>query len=265
MQVNKLMDEKYDYYTICQGETLSKISKEFGISIEKLKQDNQLTSDFIYAGQLLKIDRKYTSSTTMPSVFISRGLIDDKKISLTFDAGDSAENTENILNVLKRYDIQTTMFLTGVWVEKFPELAKRIVSDGHEVANHSYSHPDFTKLSQSEILSELTRTSSSFEKILGHKGSPLFRPPYGYWNKNLLEAAGQIGIPFTIYWSIDTIDWQEPTVDTICRRIFSKLEGNDIVLAHLNGKPTAAALELVIPELKKRGYQLVKISEMIWD
>jgi peptidoglycan/xylan/chitin deacetylase (PgdA/CDA1 family) len=263
--VKNLVSKKYDYYTINYGETLGKISKEFGISIEKLKQDNQLTSDFIYAGQLLKIDSEYTTSKTMPSVLISKGLKDDNMISLTFDAGASAENTENLLDVLKRNNLQTTMFLTGAWVEKYPKLAKRIVSDGHEIANHSYSHPDFTKLSKNEILSELTRTSSNFEKILGQKGSPLFRPPYGYWNKNLLEAAGQLDIPFTIYWSIDTIDWQEPTVDTICHRILSKLAGNDIVLAHLNGKPTAASMDLVIPELKKRGYQLVKVSQMLWE
>lgn len=264
MRVNHLVNEKYDYYTICHGETLGKISKEFGISIEKLKQDNLLTSDFIYAGQLLMIDREYTSSKSMPSVFISKGLKNEKMISLTFDAGASAENTETILDVLKRNDLQTTIFLTGAWVEDYPELAKRMVSDGHEIANHSYSHPDFTGLSKSEILSELTQTMTSFEKILGQKGSPLFRPPFGAWNKKLLEAAGQLDIPFTVYWSIDTIDWQEPTAETIYYRVFSKLTGNDIVLAHLNGKPTAAAMDLVIPELKKRGYQLVKISEMLW-
>ena len=138
-----------------------------------------------------------------------------------------------------------------------------MVSEGHEIANHSYSHPDFTKLTKNEMLSELKRTNLIFEKIIGKKGSPLFRPPYGYWNKDLLEAAGQLDIPYTVYWSIDTIDWQEPTLDIICHRIFSKLTGNDIVLAHLNGKPTAAAMNIVIPELKKRGYRLVKISEML--
>ncbi|MGE7692694.1 polysaccharide deacetylase family protein [Lysinibacillus sp. NPDC094177] len=256
---------KYDYYTICHGESLGKISKEFGISVEELKKENELASDFIYAGQLLKIDKKYIKSKKLPSVLLSKGLKDDKMVSLTFDAGDSAENTEAILDVLKKHNIQTTMFLTGAWVEKFPHLAKRMVSDGHEIANHSYSHPDLTKYSKNEILAELTRTSSCIEKVLGIKGSPLFRPPFGYWNKTLLEAAGQTDIPFTIYWSIDTLDWQEPTADTIFSRIFSKLTGNDIVLAHLNGKPTAAAMDLVIPELKKQGYQLVKVSEMLWN
>lgn len=259
------VNKPFDYYTICHGETLGKISKQFGMPLEKLMQDNQLTSDFIYAGQLLKIDREFSNSKPKDSVFISKGLKDDKMISLTFDAGDSAENTANILDVLKRYDVQTTMFLTGAWVEKFPELAKRMAAEGHEIANHSYSHPDFTKLTKDEIHSELQQTTSVFEKMIGQKGSPLFRPPFGYWNKNLLEAAGQLGIAYTVYWSIDTIDWQEPSVDTIYHRIFSKLTGNDIVLAHLNGKPTADSMELVIPELKRRGYQLVKVSEMLWD
>lgn len=266
IRVRKNLDHnKYDLYTICHGETLAKISKEFGISIEKLKQDNQLTSDFIYAGQSLKIEKDYTNSRKMPSVFISKGLIDDNMIALTFDAGDSAENTENILDVLKRYNVKSTMFLTGAWVEKYPELAKRMIADGHEIANHSYSHPDLTKQSRNEILSELHSTSASFEKVLGTKGRPLLRPPFGYWNKNLLEAAGEMDLQYTIYWSIDTLDWKEPTAEFIYQRIFSNLTGNDIVLAHLNGKPTAEAMELVIPELKKQGYQLVKVSEMLWD
>ena len=259
----KSINKKYNYYTICYGETLGKIAKEFGISIEKLKKDNGLESDYIYAGQLLKLDKKFINSKTTASVLISKGLKDDKMISLTFDAGDGAENTENILDVLKKHNIQTTMFLTGVWVEKYPQLAKRMVSDGHEIGNHSYCHPDLTKLSKDEILTELKRTSTCFEKVLETKGSPLFRPPFGYWNKKQLKAVGESDIPFTVCWSIDTIDWQEPTVDFIYKRILSKLTGNDIVLAHLNGKPTAAAMDLVIPELKKRGYQLVKISEML--
>lgn len=262
---NNFVNKKYEYYTICHGETLGKISKEFCISIEQLKQDNELKSDFIYAGQLLKIDSKYIKTKDMPSVLISKGLKDDKMISLTFDAGDSAENTETILDVLKSNDVQTTMFLTGSWVEKFPQLAKRIIADGHEIANHSYNHPDLTKLSKNEIQSELKHGFDSFEKILGTKGSPLFRPPFGYWNKNLLEAAGQMDIPFTIYWSIDTIDWQEQTVEIMCNRILSKLTGNDIILAHINGKTTAVAISLVIPELKKQGYKLVKVSEMLWN
>lgn len=260
---NNLVNKKYEYYTICYGETLEKISKEFGISIEQLKKDNDLKSDFIYAGNLLKIDSKYIGSKAMPSVFISKGLKDDKMISLTLDAGHSAENTEAILDILKSNDVQTTIFLTGVWVEKFPLLAKRIISDGHEIASHSYNHPDLTKLSKDEIISEVKHGLDTFEKVLGTKGSPLFRPPYGYWNKNLLEAAGEMDIPYTVYWSIDTIDWQEPTEDIICQRIFSKLSGNDIILAHINGKTTAGAISLVIPELKKQGYKLVKVSEML--
>ena len=99
-------------------------------------------------------------------MLISKGLKEDQMISLTFDAGDSAENTEAILDVLKKHNIQTTMFLTGAWVEKYSQLASRIVLDGHEIGNHSYSHPDLTKLSKDEIFSELKHTFSCFEKVL---------------------------------------------------------------------------------------------------
>ena len=100
-------------------------------------------------------------------MLISKGFEGKKVISLTYDAGNSADKTEEILNILKKHGIQTTMFLTGAWVDKYPELAKRIISDGHEIANHSYSHPDLTKLSYEDIIEELNKTTSCFEKVLG--------------------------------------------------------------------------------------------------
>ncbi|KFM99419.1 LysM peptidoglycan-binding domain-containing protein [Bacillus clarus] len=253
----------YNYYTISYGETLGQISKRFGISIEKIKIDNKLKSGFIYAGQLLKIDKQFSEDLNLPSVLISKGFEGKKVIALTYDAGDGADKTEEILNVLKKYDIQTTMFLTGAWVDKYPELAKRIISDGHEIANHSYSHPDLTKLSAEDIIEELNKTTSCFEKVLGTKGSALFRPPFGTWNKTVLNAVGEVGIPYTIHWSIDTIDWKEPPPEAIVTRIMDRVKERDIVLFHLNGKPTAVATDMVITELKRNGYQIVKVSEML--
>ncbi|MGG2937112.1 polysaccharide deacetylase family protein [Bacillus pacificus] len=270
LRISKLnTDEKYkeskhyDYYTISYGETLGQISKRFDIPIEKIKIDNKLKSEFIYAGQLLKIDKQFSKEINLPSVLISKGFEGKKVISLTYDAGDSADKTEEILNILKKHGIQTTMFLTGVWVEKYPELAKRIISDGHEVANHSYSHPDLTKLPYEDIIEELNKTTSCFEKVLGTRGIALFRPPFGTWNRDVLKAVGELGIPYTIHWSIDTIDWKEPPSEAIVTRIMNRVKERDIVLFHLNGKPTAVATDKVITELKRKGYQIVKVSEML--
>ncbi|PFL58572.1 polysaccharide deacetylase family protein [Bacillus anthracis] len=262
-KINEHELTNYNYYTICHGETLGSISKRFDISVEKIKLDNELDSDYILAGQLIKIDTSDSKLKVFPSVLISKGLNTKKMISLTYDAGADADKTEEILNVLKKHDIQTTMFLTGAWVEKFPSLAKRIVKEGHEIANHSYSHPDLTKLSSRDIMKEFKKTTRCFEKIIETKGSPLFRPPFGNWNKEILEIAGKLGFPYTIHWNIDSIDWKEPSVETIVNRVLGKLKGGDIVLFHLNGKPTAVATDIIISELKKQGYQIVKVSEML--
>ncbi|MEH7392816.1 polysaccharide deacetylase family protein [Bacillus sp. JJ1474] len=260
----KTKKSKYNYYTICHGETLSHISKKFSIPIEQLKEDNQLKSNYLYAGQLIKINRKVLTETiSLPSVLISNGFTNKNEISLTFDAGAGAEHTGEILNVLKKHRIQTTMFLTGKWVEQFPKLSRRIIEDGHEIANHSYSHPDFTKIPSDKMTEELQKTEECFEKLLGTKGIPLFRPPFGAWNKSVLETAGKNQFPYTVYWSIDTIDWKETSSDEIGERIMTKSTGNDIVLAHLNGKSTAKAMEVVIPKLLNKGLQIVKVSEML--
>ncbi|PGO96666.1 polysaccharide deacetylase [Bacillus cereus] len=258
---NRLVN--YNYYTICHGETLGSISRRFDISVEKIKLDNELDSDYILAGQLIKIDTRDSKLKVFPSVLISKGLNTKKMISLTYDAGADADKTEEILNVLKKHDIQTTMFLTGAWVEKFPSLAKRIVKEGHEIANHSYSHPDLTKLSSRNIMKEFKKTTRCFENIIETKGSPLFRAPFGNWNKKILEIAGKLGFPYTIHWNIDSIDWKEPSVETIVNRVLGNLKGGDIVLFHLNGKPTAVATDIIISELKKQGYQIVKVSEIL--
>ncbi|EOP49167.1 polysaccharide deacetylase family sporulation protein PdaB [Bacillus cereus VDM053] len=262
-EINESKLTNYNYYTICHGETLGSISRRFDISVEKIKLDNELDSDYILAGQLIKIDTRDSKLKVFPSVLISKGLNTKKMISLTYDAGADADKTEEILNVLKKHDIQTTMFLTGAWVEKFPSLAKRIVKEGHEIANHSYSHPDLTKLSSRDIMKEFKKTTRCFEKIIETKGSPLFRPPFGNWNKEILEIAGKLGFPYTIHWNIDSIDWKEPSVETIVNRVLGKLKGGDIVLFHLNGKPTAVATDIIITELKRKGYQIVKVSEML--
>ncbi|MFC4323142.1 polysaccharide deacetylase family protein [Litchfieldia salsa] len=255
----------YQYYTVCKGETLGLIARMFGVTVAEIKRDNNLTSDLIYTGQLLRIRGNTNQFTSNPSVLITKGIkkSSTKKISLTYDAGDSAEETEHILAVLRKHKVQTTMFLTGSWVEKFPELAKRILEDGHEIANHSFSHPDMTKLSIDEMLSELEKTTATFVNVLNTKGTPLFRPPFGSWNKKVLQAVGKAGLPYTVYWSIDTIDWQEPSVTTMVSRIMDQTKTHDIVLMHLNGKPTAAATDMVIARLKEQGYQLSKVSDML--
>ncbi|OOR09242.1 hypothetical protein BW897_28870 [Bacillus cereus] len=198
------------------------------------------------------------------SIFVATGNILHKKIALTFDAGGD-EDGAAILKVLKQYHTISTFFLTGQWVEKFPSIAQSIVTDGHEIGNHTYSHPDLTKLSHAEIIKEISLGEQIIKRELGVNTRPLFRQPFGYGNKEVLRATKFAGFNYSIHWSLDTLDWKQPSVEFIVQRILNNVRNGDIILMHLLGLQTGKALEIVIPELKSRGFQLVTVSDLLKD
>jgi LysM repeat protein len=248
----------YTLYTVVKGDTLWAISRKFSVTVDSIKQLNGLSSDLINIGQVLLIKAEQLG----PSKLIYHGNLQRKQIALTFDAGSDIAGIQ-ILDVLKKHQVQSTFFLTGSWVEKFPSYAKQIVTDGHEVGNHSYSHPDFTKISPSKIQEELNKTEQVILQHTGKNSRPYFRFPYGASNAQALQSVGEAGYPFSIHWTTDTIDWQQPAVDVIVSRIENNASNGDIVLMHIGGINTPAAVDKVIPILKAKGYQMVKVSEIL--
>jgi peptidoglycan/xylan/chitin deacetylase (PgdA/CDA1 family) len=186
------------------------------------------------------------------------------KIALTFDAGASAAPTPDILKALKDADLKVTFFLTGKWCEKEPELVKRIAAEGHEIANHSYSHPDFRKISDSAIAEQLNKTENIIVKLTGNSTKPFFRPPYGGRDKRVLSVAGNQGYT-SIYWSLDSWDAFKKgiTSQQIRDRILERIQGGDIVLMHCGSAPTAKQLPELIEKLHQRGFTIVKVSELV--
>lgn len=167
------------------------------------------------------------------------------------------------MHILKKYGVKSTFFLTGRRTEDFPELARHIVSEGHEVGNHTYNHPDLTKLSGEEITDQLDHCEFIIHHTTSTTVSPLFRPPFGAWNPEVLQVVSNAGYPNCIYWSIDTLDWQHPPIKTVVQRILEKAGNGDIVLMHLGGHSTACATDLVIQQLQASGFDLVTVSHMI--
>lgn len=189
---------------------------------------------------------------------------DTDKIALTFDAGASAAPTPAILAALKEADLQVTFFLTGKWCEKNPELVKRIINEGHEIGNHSYSHPDFRKINDSAIIEQLKKVEDIVVNLTGQSTKPLFRPPYGGRDKRVLSVVGEQGYT-SIYWSLDSLDAFKKGITSteIQQRILKRIQGGDIVLMHCGSEPTAKQLPELIDKLKERGFTMVKVSELV--
>ncbi len=198
-----------------------------------------------------------------PSKLVVSGDRSCKMIALTYDAGSGADGAEAILDVLKKHGVTSTFFLTGKWVEKYPDLAKRIAAEGHEIANHTYSHPDLTKLPPTEVLDEIKKGEDAIKKVTGKETRPLFREPYGAFDDAERRLVRQAGYSYSVYWDVDTLDWQFPPVETLVKRITEKSKNGSIVLMHLNVPDSAISSDQAIPMLREKGYNLVTVSELL--
>jgi len=187
-----------------------------------------------------------------------------RMIALTFDAGASGEPTKSILSTLRSQGIRVTFFLTGKWAEKYPALVKSISDDGHEIANHTYSHPDLRKLGADSITEQLDRTDQIIFKLTGQHTAPLFSPPFGSRDARVLSTAAKAGYS-GIYWSLDSWDSvkQGITSREIADRVLERAQAGDIVLLHCGSAATAEALPEIVRELRAQGLQIVTVSELI--
>jgi len=223
--------------------------------------------------------------------YIDRIRGDSSGIALTFDGGSSDNGTEKILNILRANNVRCTMFLTGDFLKKYPKLVRQMVSDGHEIGNHSYSHPHLTMLEKDgttktrenvnrEFISDqLHKPDSIFQQISGYPMAPLWRAPYGEINNEILLWAAEAGFKH-IHWSpkCDTWDWVTDRTSSIYRTAPEILEhflemddevslGGKIILMHLGTDrkeeiPNGILSELII-KLRERGYQFKTIGQML--
>lgn len=200
-----------------------------------------------------------TGERLVPIYFVETN---EKKVAFSFDASWGAERTEKILEILKDNDIKTTFFLTGFWVEAYPEYVKLIAGEGHEIGNHTLTHPHLNSLTGEEIKAEIKKVEQLIREVSGQK-TVLFRPPFGEYSNQVIEAAEGLGYR-TIQWSIDSLDWQNLTEGEIIERVTSRAHRGAIILMHNNGLYTADALPGIIDYFSKHGYEIVPISELIY-
>ena len=187
----------------------------------------------------------------------------EKKIALTFDAAWGNEDTQDILSILEKHNVKVTFFMTGGWVESYPDDVKAILAAGHDLGNHSENHKNMSQLSASEIESELMTVHNRVKELTGYEMF-LFRPPYGDYDNEVISTASAKGY-FSIQWDVDSLDWKDYGTDTIVDTVccHKNLGNGSIILCHNGAKYTAKALETMIITLKDAGYSFVPLSELI--
>lgn len=200
-----------------------------------------------------------------PSILVSRVTTSSKVMALTFDFGSDAGNVSSILATLADHGVKSTFFATGQAATNYPSAVRSVVSQGHEIGNHSYSHPYFTSLTPAQMIDELSRAATAIRTATGQAPKPYFRPPYGAYNSTVLQAVGDAGYGHTIMWTIDTVDWQGVSATAIRDKVLANASPGSIVLMHVGGGATGTpdALPGMITGLRAAGYQLVTVSHLL--
>lgn len=190
---------------------------------------------------------------------------DKKVLYLTFDNGYENGYTAKILDILKKEKVPATFFITGHYLKSAPDLVKRMAGEGHIIGNHSYHHPDFTKVSDEKLKQELERVVVETEELTGKKGMTYLRPPRGIFSERTLKLAQELGYT-QVFWSLAFVDWktdQQKGAEYSYDQIMKQVHPGCIMLLHTVSKDNADALENAIKELKKRGYTFKSLNDLM--
>lgn len=179
-------------------------------------------------------------------------------IALTFDDGPYPKVTGHILDVLEKNGVCATFFVLGSRIEGHEDMLTRMDELGCEIGNHSFSHADLTRLSKADCQRELSDTDAEIRRVTGHEAS-VVRPPYGYYNKTVMSAAGR---PL-ILWTVDTNDWRGKAPGEIADYVIQQAKEGSVILMHDQQTQTADAMEMIISTLIEEGFRFVTVSELI--
>ena len=152
--------------------------------------------------------------------------------------------------------------MVGDWIEKFPEYVKKINEAGHEIGSHSNTHPHVNNLTYEKNIEEIEASNDKIEKIVG-KRTKLYRAPYGEYNNTVIKAAEDKEY-YVIQWSLDTLDYTGLTGDEMWKRLNGKITGGDIILTHNGTKYTADSLDMLLKNIKEKGFNIVPISNLVY-
>ena len=202
------------------------------------------------------------TSATMKYLPIYNVKTNEKKIAFTMNCAWNADDIDSILETLKNNNVHITFFMVGEWVDKYPEAVKKIYEAGHEIGSHSNTHPHVNKLSAEKNLEEIKLSVNKIEQITGQKTN-IYRTPYGEYNDTVIKTAQENGY-YTIQWNLDTLDYKGLTGEEMWNRLKNKLENGSIILSHNGTKHTADSLDMLIKNIKEKGYEVTTVSNLIY-
>lgn len=240
------------------------------LKIFVLKKSSILFYTLLFIAAFTVIFTRWDSSTTvfnnnsdlggLPIYCVDKG--EEKICAISFDAAWGNEDTSQLIKILNDFEVKTTFFVVGSWVDKFPESVKELSDAGHEIMNHSNSHPHMTKISTDTMKTEVEDCDKKIEAITGVKPF-LFRPPYGDYNTDVVNTLADCA-HYTIQWSVDSLDWKDLSAQEIYSRVCGNIHPGAIVLFHNAAKNTPEALPMILKKLKEDGYKIVPVSQLIY-
>ncbi len=206
------------------------------------------------ADELKKLDTYYIGNTK------------EKVIYLTFDAGYENGYTPAILDALKKHNVHATFFVVGNYIKTSPDLVKRMIKEGHNVANHTYSHPNMSSISSMDSFrKELESLETEFEKVTGQKMVKYYRPPQGKYNIENLKMAKELGYK-TFFWSLAYVDWlrdKQPTKEEAFKKMLGRIHPGAIVLLHSTSKTNSEILDELLTKWEEMGYTFGSLDDLV--
>ena len=194
------------------------------------------------------------------------GKTDEKVIYLTFDAGYENGNTPAILDALKKHQVPATFFLVGNYLTTSPDLVKRMVAEGHTVGNHTFHHPDMSKISTRESFEkELKDLEALYQETTGQPMTRFYRPPQGKYSESNLKMAQELGY-HTFFWSLAYVDWYEdkqPSKEEAFKKLLGRIHPGAIVLLHSTSKTNGEILDDLLTKWEEMGYQFRPLTDLI--
>jgi peptidoglycan/xylan/chitin deacetylase (PgdA/CDA1 family) len=202
------------------------------------------------------------STPAGPQITFNSVYVEGPYVALTFDDGPNATLTPKLLDLLAARRLKATFFVVGQNAEEYPEILKRIVREGHEIASHSWSHPNLGKMSDEAVRRELQKTDDAIVAAIG-KRPTLMRPPYGSITANQKRWIHEEFGYRIIMWDVDPLDWKRPGPSVVTARILKETKAGSIILAHDIHGPTIDAMPATFDQLMKKGFKSVTVTELL--